>query len=111
MYLYVTDVRRAMSFYSDAFDLTFIAYGDDWAECTLGDGTRFALHLTTGPDREPQTPGTTIVDFLADDLQMLRARLVSLGATTGEIGEAPTGRFFQFTDPDGYRIQVFQPTH
>jgi len=107
VYRYVADIDRAVAFYADAFALTFTRYGDDWAECTLPDGVRFGFHLAHD-GAQPQAPGTTMVDLRVDDLAATHARLAMLGAKPGDPQDAPTGRFVTFTDPDGYRAQVFE---
>ena len=107
VYLYVHDVTRAIAFYRDALGLTFTAHGDNWAETALADGTRFAVHRTGEP---LQTPGTVAVDFETGDLAAARDRIAAAGAQVGPVEDVPTGRFFEFTDPNGYRLQVFQPS-
>jgi len=107
VYRYVTDVARAIAFYEAAFGMSFTRHGDDWAECTLADGVRFGFHLA--PDeRQPQPPGSTMVNLRVDDLAASHARLAMLGARPGDPQDAPTGRFVTFTDPDGYQVQVFE---
>jgi predicted enzyme related to lactoylglutathione lyase len=59
VYLYVADLGRAIAFYERAFGLSFMTHGDDWAACTLADGTRFGFHLAHDGEA-PQTPGTVI---------------------------------------------------
>jgi predicted enzyme related to lactoylglutathione lyase len=107
VYRYVADVARAIAFYEAAFGMSFTRYGDDWAECTLPDGVRFGLHLAHD-DRQPQPPGSTMVDLRVLDLAASHARLAMLGARPGDPQDAPTGRFVTFTDPDGYQVQVFE---
>ncbi|HEY8807691.1 MAG TPA: VOC family protein [Candidatus Limnocylindria bacterium] len=107
VYRYVADIDRAVTFYADAFGLTFTRLGDDWAECTLPDGVRFGFHLAHD-DARPQPPGTTMLNLRVDDLAASYARLAMLGARPGDQQDAPTGRFVTFTDPDGYRVQVFE---
>ena len=109
VYRYVADIDRAVRFYADAFGLTFTRYGDDWAECALADGVRFGFHLAHD-GAQPQPPGTTMVNLRVDDLAAAHARLAVLGAKPGDPQDAPTGRFVTFTDPDGYRAQVFERT-
>ncbi len=104
VFLYTSDMSRALAFYRDLLGLDFALDGDDWAETRLADGMRFALHRGT-----PQVPGTAIVDFATDDLDGLRATLERAGVGLGREQEAPTGRFFDVRDPDGYRIQFIEP--
>lgn len=109
VYLYVTDLGRTLAFYESAFGLPFTRHGDDWAECTLGDGVRLGFHLAH-EGAWPQTPGTVMVDLRVDDLGAALARLRGMGARCDEPQDVPTGRFFAFLDPDGYRLQVIEKT-
>jgi predicted enzyme related to lactoylglutathione lyase len=106
-YLYVADLGRAIAFYERAFGLSFTRHGDDWAECTLGDGTRFGFH-TQHDGEPPQTPGTVIIDLRVDDLEAARDRLRGMKVTMDGSQDVPTGRFFAFVDADGYRLQVIE---
>ena len=107
VYRYVTDMARAIAFYENAFGLSFVRHGDDWAECTLADGVRFGFHLAH-EGAAPQVPGSVIVDLRVDDLAASHARLAMLGGRPGDPQDAPAGRFVTFVDPDGYRVQVFE---
>jgi predicted enzyme related to lactoylglutathione lyase len=107
VYRYVADVARAIAFYESAFGLTFTRYGDDWAECTLPDGVRFAFHRAHD-DEHAAVPGSTLVNLRVDDLAATHARLAMLGARPGDPQDAPTGRFIVFIDPDGYRVHAFE---
>lgn len=106
-YLYVADLGRSIGFYEKAFGLSFTRHGEDWAECTLADGVRFGFHLAH-PGERPQTPGTVIVDLRVEDLGVARERLHAMGVSVGEPQDVPTGGFFAFLDPDGYRLQVIE---
>ena len=99
-YLYVADLGRAISFYRQAFDLSFTRHGDDWAECTLVDGTRFGFHLAH-EDQPPQTPGTVMIDLRVDDLDAMRARLRGMKVEVGEPQDVPSG----------HRLQVIEKRH
>lgn len=99
----------AVAFYRDVLglDLTLRA-GEDWAEFDAG-GTTIALHGTR-PGHAPPQGGATVV-FEVDDLDLVVASLRGRGVEfSGEIAEAPTGRFATFRDPDGNLLQIFQRT-
>lgn len=108
VYLYVDDLERAIRFYEAALGVRFSRF-EDWADCRLADGTRFGLHGSHA-GAEPQTPGTAIVDFLVDDLAAATARVRAAGSSVGEVQEVPIGRFVEFHDPQGYRVQLFERT-
>ena len=106
VYLYVDDLEGAIRFYEAALGLRFSRF-EDWADCRLAGGTRFGLHGSHA-GAEPQTPGTAIVDFLVDDLAAATERVRAVGATVGAVQEVPVGRFVEFRDPQGYRVQLFE---
>ena len=107
VYRYVTDMARAIAFYENAFGLSFVRHGDDWAECTSPTACA-SVFISRTRGSVPQVPGSVIVDLRVDDLAASHARLAMLGGRPGDPQDAPAGRFVTFVDPDGYRVQVFE---
>jgi predicted enzyme related to lactoylglutathione lyase len=107
VYLYVKDIERGKRFYRDVLGLTL--EGDhDWVETTLPGGVRFALHLWHEGSAEPSSSGVN-VDFEVPDIDAAAERLRDAGVEIGEIHREPFGSFFTFVDPEGYRLELFQP--
>jgi predicted enzyme related to lactoylglutathione lyase len=107
VYLYVQDLERAKAFYREVLGL--VLEGDaDWAETTLPGGVRFALHRAHEGAPEPSTGGVN-VDFEVPDIDLAAERLRSAGVEVDEIHRERYGSFFTFVDPDGYRLELFQP--
>ncbi len=107
VYLYVKDMERAKAFYRDVLgrDLR----GDEhWAETTLRGGVRFALHEWHEGAEGPSAGGIN-VDLEVPDIDAAAERLRAAGVEVGEIQRAEYGSFATFADPEGYRLELFQP--
>jgi predicted enzyme related to lactoylglutathione lyase len=109
VYLYVRDMERAKAFYRDVLGLAL--EGDhDWVETALPGGVRFALHLShEGAAAEPSSSGIN-VDFEVPDIDAAAERLRAAGIDVGEIHRERYGSFFTFVDPEGYRLELYQPS-
>lgn len=106
VWLYVRDVARSAAFYGEVLGVP-VEGDDEWAEGRFPDGTRFGLHRAT--NGEPRTPNTVVVDFEVEDIDRAVAGLRAAGVRTGEISREPYGSSCEFVDPDGYRLNVYQP--
>jgi len=106
VYLFVSDMDRAVAFYRDVLELEF-AYrtGDEWAQFNAG-MLQLALHGTT---HVAGRPGGTIA-FTVDDLDASKTKLASRGVEIGhEGGGGERGpRFVEFADPDGNMLALFE---
>jgi len=106
VYLYVSDMERSAAFYRDVLGIPL--EGDaDWQEASLG-GVRFALHRT----REGiggLSSGTIHVSLEVDDVDAAAERLRAAGVEVGEAMRDDWGSALEVSDPDGYRLYLFQP--
>jgi len=103
--VYVTDMDRAIEFYSKLLPASSIVTTSPyWTELLVGDAT-LALHIAESVDHsgdgmglgmDAATPLEDVVDQLAT------ARI----APSGEICAQPFGRSLTVTDPDGLVIQI-----
>lgn len=120
------DVDRLTEFYRSIFGIEpltgFPRVGGDGRKIVLiplSSGTTLqATEVALGDAPELLTPpaavfyGTARFDhasFRATDMEAfdeLLARLVAAGASTGDVREFGTQRFFAFRDPDGYLAEV-----
>ena len=108
IHLYVSDMDRSAAFYRDVLGIR-LEGDEDWVETTFPEGTRFALHLWHEGAPEISS-GTIHVDFEVADIDEAAERLRSAGVEVGEIHRQPYGSHFTFVDPEGYTLQMFQPS-
>ena len=107
----VSDVNRSASFYEqhlgavrDTFD-----FGAD-AVAFVGWPT-FALSSARRPGQPGPSPETTSIQlwWRASDAQALYDRVVAAGVRIlTEPFDGPFGRTFAMSDPDGYRITIYE---
>jgi predicted enzyme related to lactoylglutathione lyase len=106
VYLYVSDMERSAGFYRDVLGIP-LEGDEDWREASL-DGVRFALHRTReGVDA--LSSGTIHVNLEVADIDAAAERLRAAGAEVGETMRDDWGSALDITDPDGYRLYLFQP--
>jgi predicted enzyme related to lactoylglutathione lyase len=106
VYLYVSDMERSANFYRDLLGIPVEGDGD-WQEASL-DGVRFALHST----REgvgALSSGTIHVNLQVEDVDSAAERLRAAGVDVGEAMRDEWGAALEVSDPDGYRLYLFQP--
>ena len=106
VYLYVSDMERSAAFYRDLLGIP-LEGDDDWQEASL-DGLRFALHRTHEGIGELSS-GTIHVSLQVDDVDAAANRLSDAGVAIGETMRDDWGAALEVSDPDGYRLHVFQP--
>jgi catechol 2,3-dioxygenase-like lactoylglutathione lyase family enzyme len=104
VFIGVTDVDRAKSFYVD--QVGFHADHDQ----AVREGLRFvqltppgsACSVAFGEGLTPMEPGGQKgVMMVVDDVAKARERLVANGVEVSEVDEQPWGSFVSFADPDG----------
>jgi predicted enzyme related to lactoylglutathione lyase len=108
VWLPVTDLSRAVDFYSGTLGLTVGQQEDAWAELKA-DGLTIGLNA-----RDEETPGGeggAVVAFTpSGELEQAVEELSGQGVSfNGEISDHPWGRIANFTDPDGNALQLYTP--
>lgn len=106
VWLPVTDLSRATSFYRDRLGLDELSSNEDWAEFDAN-GLRVGLNGR----EQPSGDGGAVLAFqpegsLDDAVGELRNGGVEI---VGEISEHPWGRVATFRDPDGNDLQMYEP--
>ena len=106
--LTVTDLGAATAFYAAAFGWRFNDYGPEYAGIVTPDGEGEVGGLNaTGQGR---VGGSPLVLLYSDDLDAsVEAVTAAGGAITSGPYAYPGGRRFQFTDPSGNELGVYQP--
>ncbi|HWG08594.1 MAG TPA: glyoxalase superfamily protein [Solirubrobacteraceae bacterium] len=111
VYIPVTDVDRAKSFYAD--QVGFIAEHDH----TVSEDVRFvqltppgsACSIAFGRGLTDAEPGSVRnVQLVVADADAARAELLGRGVRASEVEDLPWGRFVHFSDPDGNTWTVQQ---
>ncbi len=106
VYLYVSDTERSAAFYRDVLGIPLEGDGD-WQEASL-DGVRFALHRTHEGIGELSS-GTINVNLEVPDIGAAAERLRAAGVEAGEVMRDDWGAALEVSDPDGYRLYLYQP--
>jgi catechol 2,3-dioxygenase-like lactoylglutathione lyase family enzyme len=106
VWLPVTDLDRAVSFYRDTLGLREGQQADGWAQLE-SDGVRIGLNA----GESPTGSGGAVIAFRAEPgieeaVEDLRGKDVHIA---GEISDHPWGRVATFRDPDGNDLQLYQP--
>ena len=106
VFLYVSDVERAARFYRDVLGIPL--EGDSqWQETTFPGGVRFAIHASHG--EAELGSGTIALNFEVADIDEAAERVRAAGVEVGEIERESWGSAAQVVDPDGYRLELYQP--
>ena len=106
IYLYVSDTERSAAFYRDVLGIPLEGDGD-WQEASL-DGLRFALHRMREGIGELSS-GTIHVNLEVPDIDAAAERLRASGVEAGEVVRDDWGAALEVSDPDGYRLYLYQP--
>jgi predicted enzyme related to lactoylglutathione lyase len=105
IWLPVTDMQRAVTFYQDALGLDVLDHDGDWSEVTAGD-QRIGLNASESPAGD----GGAVIAFSVDDLDATVAQLTERGVRFADaVSEHPWGRVAPFRDPDGNDLQLYAP--
>lgn len=103
----VSDMDRSLEFYRDVLGLKATYTSPHWSSLQLG-ATRIGLHPPF--DRETEARGGGWVCGLeVDDIRAFRSRLEAASVLCTDYHDTPAGAIFDFSDPDGNRLQAMQP--
>lgn len=116
IYYNVTDMKRALVFYTEGLGMTVHDTDEHWSslECH---GMRIGLHGTEGTP-VPEIPrdshgahaGATLT-LKSDDIAADRANLERMGAKILGEADAPWGHMLAFEDPDGNVLKLMNPKY
>jgi predicted enzyme related to lactoylglutathione lyase len=103
VWLPVTDMDRAVTFYRDSLGLDVIER--DWSEVTAGDQR---IGLNEG--ESPAGDGGAVIAFGVDDIDSTVEELNGNGVEfTDDVSAHPWGKIAPFKDPDGNDLQLYAP--
>ncbi len=108
VWLPVTDMQRAVSFYSEKLGMQVTQQEEQWSELQA-DGLKIGLNA-----REEQTPsgsGGAVVAFTASgEIEAAVEALSGQGVEFSDgVSDHPWGRIATFQDPDGNDLQLYAP--
>ena len=103
----VSDMDRAVAFYRDVLGFTATYTSPYWSSLQIG-STRVGLHPTFDGKSEVKGGGWVFM-LEASDIRGLRSGLEAAGVSCDDYHDTPGGAIFNFTDPDGNRLQAMQP--
>lgn len=107
-WLYVKDTDRAIQFYRDTLGFEILETFPDGALFKAG-GIQLGIHREEG-DRKSHPGGTSII-FHTTDIKKVYETLQSRGVRfLTQIEQEPYGQIASFRDPDGYLLEVWQPS-
>ena len=102
--VYVSDMDRAVKFYTDVLDLKLVLRaGDHYAQVQAGDGMVIGLHPAGEKSPKPGTSGSMLIGFstsesIEDEVKRLEAKGVPF---RGPIVDDGPVKLASFGDPDG----------
>lgn len=108
--LTVSDLERALEFYTKVFGVREYARGDGWVQA-LGPGPHDVFAFERGTPKKPEGEHVRHFGFRlveAGDIDDAISQLEAAGATLIERGEHGPGFPYAYVrDPDGYEIEVW----
>lgn len=102
----VSDMDRSVAFYRDLLRFEVHYTSPYWSTLQIG-STRVGLHPAFEGNSEVKGGGWVFM-LEASDIRGLRAKLEGAGVECSPYHDTPGGAIFNFTDPDGNRLQAMQ---
>jgi len=108
VWLPVTDIGRAVGFYSETLGLGVSQQEAQWAEVEAGD---VKIGLNARDEETPGGDGGAVIAFrpqgdIDGAVEQLRGKGVEFA---GGVSDHPWGRVATFKDPDGNDLQLYEP--
>ncbi len=106
--VYVSDMNRAVQFYSETLGLRLLyRFGDHWASLQAGNGLTIGLHPASAENpagrKGSMSIGLELSGKMEDATRELGARGVRF---TSQSNEGKAGKFTGFEDPDGNQLYL-----
>lgn len=105
VFYWVTDIDRALTFYTGALGIEAGPRYGDWQEMSVPGPVRFALHGASPGERSVNA----VVSFLVANLDQAMADLSAKGVeSTVGVTETGRARFAEYADPDGNLVHILE---
>src|SRR3954453_8962738 len=106
--LYVTNMDRAVRFYTEALGLKLqYRFGDHWASVELGKGLTIGLHPASTENPAGRKGSMAIGLELTGSIEDAMAKLGAKGVQFhGVVNDGKAGKFAHFEDPDGNTLYL-----
>jgi catechol 2,3-dioxygenase-like lactoylglutathione lyase family enzyme len=106
--LMVSDMERAVRFYTDSLGLKLkTRYGDQFAQVEAP-GTIIALHPSNKDGPQPGKSESISIGFAVDNLDAAMSELKDKGIAFSRVTDDTQVRLAFFTDPDGNPLYLSQ---
>jgi len=103
----VADMDRAVEFYRDVLGFKAGYISPHWSSLQAG-STNVGLHPPFEREQEARGGGW-VFGLEVEDIRAFRDRLETAGVVCTDYHDTPSGAIFDFSDPDGNRLQAMQP--
>lgn len=110
-FLKARDPAALAAWYRDALGVQLADYGAMFvAQFPFRSGDPGELVFSLFPQASDYFPGPTMLNFRVRNLDAMLAQLRQLGAAVEEqVQDSEFGRFGWVTDPEGHRVELWQP--
>jgi len=110
VFVKVADPEATRAWYARVFGIEISPWGSgEFVSPRAGARTVWSP-MEAGTDYFAPSAREVMLNFVADDLHALIARAKAQGVEpVGDVVEESYGRFAWFLDPDGFKIEVWQP--
>ena len=104
----VSDMDRALTFYRDTLGLSVKDTQEQWSEI---DANGVMIGLNAREEASGDGAGGAVISFQPDDdIESEVKRLTDAGVSfVGDISDHPWGRIAAFTDSEGNSLQLYAP--
>lgn len=115
VYYSVTDMKRALTFYTEALQMKFLFKEEGWIALQCG-GIQIGLHPIEDGETLFQVPrdahgvhGQATLTLKTNDVDEDRQRIERYGGRVLGEDEAPWGHVLVFEDPEGNVLKLMNP--
>ena len=110
-FLKARDTKALATWYRDALGVSLEDFGGMFvAQFPFRTGDPGQMVWSLFPEASDYFPGATMLNFRVSDLDAMLAQLRAFGAAVeARVEDSDFGRFGWVTDPEGNRVELWQP--